>query len=313
MARDTRLASYDERLYGAVDLDENNQPFAPYHSTSSRTEYDDTFPHDPVPLFLSEPAEPEDGFEFETASNRAAISSRILKVSFLLLTAAGISFAILSVPNPLALFANAKASLIGASSSADQPAAPVPSRPQPAAAVQLASNTQPAQAVQPAAVVSASAATERVTRDDIAAALRAAHQDLAEARPPAQGTPAAPAPRAAGTTHGCRRTRKPDEAGQGPDRDRRHRAGAAVARTGGGGAGSRRRAAAGSDLRSRGAGHARTCEASHPIRRRLAAGTRRPRNSARRTRGCDWLKCRISFFESRGQQCDDWLGWRFSP
>ena len=187
MTRETRLTSYDERLFGPVDLDENDQPFAPYHSTSSRTEYDDTFPHDPVPLFLSEPGEPEDGFEFETAGNRAAISSRILKASFLVLTAAGISFAILSVPNPLALFANAKASLIG--SAADQPAATAPSRPQPVAAVQLASNTQPAPAVQPTVVVSPSAATERVTRDDIAAALRAAHQDLAEVRPPAQAAP----------------------------------------------------------------------------------------------------------------------------
>jgi hypothetical protein len=192
MTRESKLTSYDEHLFGPVDLDENNQPFAPYHPTPSRTEYDDTFPHDPVPLFLSEPGEPEDGFEFEMAGNRSVISSRILKASFLVLTAAGISFAILSVPNPLALFANAKASLVG--SAADQPAAPAPSSPQPAAAVQLVSNAPPAQAVQPAAVVGAPSPTarERVTRDDIAAALRAAHHELAVIPQPVQQQAAPP-------------------------------------------------------------------------------------------------------------------------
>jgi len=192
MTRESKLTSYDEHLFGPVDLDENNQPFAPYHPTPSRAEYDDTFPHDPVPLFLSEPDEPEDGFEFEMAGNRSAFSSRILKVSFLVLTAAGISFAILSVPNPLALFANAKASLVG--SAADQPAAPAPSSPPPAAAVQLASNAALAQAVQPAAVVAAPSATirERVTRDDIAAALRAAHHELAVIPQPVQQQAAPP-------------------------------------------------------------------------------------------------------------------------
>jgi hypothetical protein len=196
MTRESKLTSYDEHLFGPVDLDENNQPFAPYHPTPPGTEYDDTFPQDPVPLFLSEPDEPEDGFEFEMAGNRSAISSRILKASFLVLTAAGISFAILSVPNPLALFANAKASLVG--SAADQPAAPAPSSPPPAAAVQLVSNAPPAQAVQPAAVVAApppsATARERVTRDDIAAALRAAHHELAVIPQPVQQQQAAPAP-----------------------------------------------------------------------------------------------------------------------
>ena len=72
------------------------------------------FPLDvPLPLFLSDHAEEPEQPGIGKAWDRAAVSSRNLKTSILVVTAAVIVFAILSVGNPIVLFANATASLVG--------------------------------------------------------------------------------------------------------------------------------------------------------------------------------------------------------
>ena len=68
-------------------------------------------PDHPLPLFLSEPEQPDIG----KAWDRAVISSRILKTSILVVTATAIGIAILWVGNPVALFANVTASLVDTS------------------------------------------------------------------------------------------------------------------------------------------------------------------------------------------------------
>jgi hypothetical protein len=110
------------------------------------------------------------------AWDRTVISSRALKTSILALTAAAIIFAIASFENPLPVFANAKASLI-AVSAAQPSTTPTKSDREHVAAEPLASTTQP-----------------MPTRDEIAAALRAAHQSQAEIRQPPAAAPPLAAP-----------------------------------------------------------------------------------------------------------------------
>jgi hypothetical protein len=68
-----------------------------------------------IPLFLSDHTEEPEQPVIGKARHRAAISSRILKTSILVVTAAAIVFAIQSVGNPLVRFTNATASLVGTS------------------------------------------------------------------------------------------------------------------------------------------------------------------------------------------------------
>jgi len=74
---------------------------------------------DLVPLFPSDYAEEPDVAAILRAWDRADIASRILKTSILFVTAGAIVFAVLSAGNPLALFAKARASLIGTSTPQD--------------------------------------------------------------------------------------------------------------------------------------------------------------------------------------------------
>lgn len=99
-----------------------------------------------LPLFLSEPAEQPGQPGIGKAWVRAALSSRILTTGILVVTAAAIDFAILSVGDPVALFASVTASLVDT---------PVP----------LTARQAP-------------------TRDEIAAALKAAHQSQTETGQP---------------------------------------------------------------------------------------------------------------------------------
>jgi TPR repeat protein len=155
---------------------------------------DYSLPEDPMPLFLSEGAEESRQRGFGTGGERilkrAVVWPRIFKAGVLAAAAAAIAFAILSVGNPLALFADAKASLPAAT--ADQSGATQTPNPQPAAAVQMASHGAPTPVLPSTAGVRASSPTARVTptRDDIALALRAAQQSLVQTDPP----PAAPEP-----------------------------------------------------------------------------------------------------------------------
>jgi hypothetical protein len=74
---------------------------------------------DSVPLFLSEHAENSEQPDIEKAWDIAVISSRILKASIFGVVAAAIVFAIHSMGNPVALFANATAFLVATSAPQD--------------------------------------------------------------------------------------------------------------------------------------------------------------------------------------------------
>jgi len=68
---------------------------------------------------LYDHTEETDQADILKAWDRAVIASRILKTGILFVTAAAIVFAVLSAGNPLVLFANATASLVGASAPQD--------------------------------------------------------------------------------------------------------------------------------------------------------------------------------------------------
>src|SRR5712692_1215019 len=72
-----------------------------------------------IPLFLSDHTEETEQPVIGKAWHRAAISSRILKTSILVVTAAAIVFAIRLVGNPLVLFTNTTASLVATSAPQD--------------------------------------------------------------------------------------------------------------------------------------------------------------------------------------------------
>jgi hypothetical protein len=116
--------------------------------------------NDPIPLFLSEQHDQPD-----TGKDRAVISSRIVKTSILVVTAAAIVFAIVAVGNPLVLFESATASLFA------------PSTPQDDTGPSITQSTADAQAVPP----TASAAP---TGGEIAVASKTADQGQAEIRQP---------------------------------------------------------------------------------------------------------------------------------
>jgi hypothetical protein len=107
-------------------------------------------PDHPLPLFLSDhagkPSQPGNG----KARDRAPISSRILKTGVLVVAAAAIDFAILSVGDPVALFASVTASI--------QSTVGLPGLPP--------------------------TAMDAPTRDEIAAALKTVHQSRTEIRQP---------------------------------------------------------------------------------------------------------------------------------
>jgi hypothetical protein len=122
-----------------------------------------------IPLFLSDHTEEPEQPVIGKAWHRAAISSRILKTSILVVTAAAIVFAIRLVGNPLVRFTNATASLVGTSAPQDG-----------AQSTPTIQSTADAQALSPTA-------REALTGDEIAAAFNAAHQSQTEnPQPPAE-------------------------------------------------------------------------------------------------------------------------------
>jgi flagellar biosynthesis GTPase FlhF len=118
--------------------------------------------NDPIPLFLSEQHDQPD-----IGKDRAVISSRIVKTSILIVTAAAIVFAIVAVGNPLVLFESATASLFAPSTPQDDTGLSMPST----------QSTADAQALPP----TASAAP---TSGEIAVASKTADQGQAEIRQP---------------------------------------------------------------------------------------------------------------------------------
>jgi hypothetical protein len=120
---------------------------------------------DPLPLFLSDEAEYPQMPDAGKHRHRVVIRPRILTAGILAASAAVLVFGILTVENPVSIFPNAKASLSGAV--VMQPGAPPP----PVETVGAIPGAAP-------------------TRDQIAVALRSAHQGQPEVRP----APAAAAP-----------------------------------------------------------------------------------------------------------------------
>jgi TPR repeat protein len=197
MAQNARLTShdcgsyYDEQTVESLDEPAGGPELMAYGSTSSMAKRDYFLPED-IPLFLSnDAAEPGPGGFGDNGtigSDFKAVSSRIFKAGFLVASAAAIAVAVASVENPLAVFANAKASLIGVQSHAPPKsalesvvAAPPATRPESAAPSPIGTAAMPP------------AAEPAPTRDEIASALRAAHQSQPEIRQPA-ATVAAPPP-----------------------------------------------------------------------------------------------------------------------
>ena len=136
--------------------------FALYDTLATK----DGFPSDdPVPLFLSDHAEEPEPPDTRKVWDTAAISSRHLKTSILVVTAAAIVFAIL-VGNPIALLANATASLVGTSASQDD-----------TQSMPTIQSTADAQALPPTA-------SEAPTGEEIAAAFKTAIQSETEIREP---------------------------------------------------------------------------------------------------------------------------------
>lgn len=192
MARNTNFNPYEEEMVGAYDEEPSDSEYMSYGSSPSMPEEDYPFPEDPMPLFLSGGAEEPRQRGFGTGGgelqDRVIVWPKVIKAAIAAGSAAVIAFAILTVGNPLALFADAKASLPGAA--ADQSGATQTLIPQqPAAATQLANAGPPTPVLPPAAGVRASPpAPTRVTRDDIALALRSAQPN------PVQAEPAPPPP-----------------------------------------------------------------------------------------------------------------------
>jgi hypothetical protein len=188
MARNTGFTTFDREFAGARDDHPRGPELRAYRSAPSRTLNIHSLPEDPAPLFVSNDPAERIQRSFGSGGGRrksAAVWPRIFKAGLFATTAAAIAFAIVSIDNPLAMFADAKASLIG--SSADQSGATQQSNPQPA--VVLASAGPPI--TQPSNVRGAPAAAKATpTRDDIAVALKVAHQSQAETDQPPVTAPA---------------------------------------------------------------------------------------------------------------------------
>jgi len=120
-----------------------------------------------IPLFLSDHTEEPEQPVIGNAWHRAAISSRILKTSILVVTAAAMVFAIRLVGNPLVLFTNTTASLVATSAPQDG-----------AQSMPTIQSTADAQALPPTA-------SEAPTGEEIAAASNIAYQSHTENPQPA--------------------------------------------------------------------------------------------------------------------------------
>jgi hypothetical protein len=184
-------ASYDDRYSEPVDLDAFGSQLRPQPPSRSVATRDEFLPDDSVPLFLS-------GADDELRASKFARprkkGSRLLKVGALVVAASVAGF--VAVKNPFTVFANATASLIGM---ADVRSTPAPEA-APRQTVAAVAATTPAVVAAPA-IAAPSAALP--SRDDIALALRAAHQNQAPAEiqqqpvlaaAPAMAAPAMAAP-----------------------------------------------------------------------------------------------------------------------
>lgn len=193
-AYEPRYASYDDQYAEPVDLDEFGSQLRSYHPSRSIVTREEFLPDNSVPLFLS-------GSDEDSAQRFGRLRrnrSRLLKTGILAIAASAAAFTVVAVKNPFTVFANATASLIGISDVRSAPATTT-------AAVQPIVGTR---TVPPTS-------SQSPSRDEIAVALRTAHQNVAPAEtaaplaavapvvaaappaPPAAAAPAAVAPPAA--------------------------------------------------------------------------------------------------------------------
>jgi hypothetical protein len=186
MAREAGFTPSGERIVETFDEDSDNSEFVSYHFGRSSATKENFFPDDPAPLFLSNQVEEPRKARFGRTKDKGILSSLTFKTTIVAAAAATLLFSVSTVENPLTLFANAKASLIGV--------AMPPSSASPSATTPVQSTTE--------ARASAVAGREGPSRDEIAAAFKAvAHQNQPETRQPAAAaiapavaapTPAAP-------------------------------------------------------------------------------------------------------------------------
>jgi hypothetical protein len=157
---------------------------------------EDPPPHEPVPLFLSDyEDEPRHRFGSggdirERNVSRTIVWSRILKGGIAAAAAAGIALAIMSMENPLSVFANAKASLGAAAPF--QFGAAEPARPPQNAMAQLTDPEPPAtpDITPPRQIQPAEQASVPPSRDEITAAYQGALKSrVAAIEPPTQAVP----------------------------------------------------------------------------------------------------------------------------
>jgi len=213
MGRNTRLSPYAKGNGEEFDEDASVIEFMSYRSAPSASK-GNLPPDDSVPLFLSDhdeepPRRPSFGRVRSEDSDsqrvlREPVSPRIIKASILAASVVAIVVAIFAVGNPLALFANAKASLAGTaaglSGAPNQVAAiqrvPEPARaaPEPVVAVRTASADPTAQEPQPNLGARAVSPTAKggPTRDEIASAFKTARQGQPEAALPPAAAPTVP-------------------------------------------------------------------------------------------------------------------------
>jgi len=183
MARTTELTPYDEQIYEALDEEQSISASLAYRFTHPIATSGQLPAEDSMPLFLSNDVEQYGRRGFGEGRERSSLSSIILKLSGMTAVAAAAAFAIMSVGNPLPLFTNAKASLLGVSMGQSNAAG---SNSAQSSSAQT-SAVQPAPAVRPAVDVAQAAppaAPGAPTREEMAKAFIAARQNQAEVRPP---------------------------------------------------------------------------------------------------------------------------------
>jgi hypothetical protein len=155
-------ASYDNQYAEPVDLDAFGSKLRTPHPARSIATREEFLPDDSVPLFLSGSDEDVRSSKF---GRPRKTGSRVLKISAFAIAALIATF--VAVKNPFTVLANATASLIGAADNMRSAQAP----PRQAATAAVA-NT-PAMVAGPTL---ATASAPLPSRDDIAVALRSAHQ-----------------------------------------------------------------------------------------------------------------------------------------
>jgi hypothetical protein len=180
---ESNYASYEDQYAEPVDLDAFGSQLRSHHPARSVATREEFLPEDSVPLFLS-------GADDELRSSKFGrprkSGSRLLKTAAF--AAAALVATFVAVKNPFTVFANATASLIGSSS--DSRSAPPPVTPPQQVAAVAAVTAPVAIAATPA---QASLPAQLPSRDEIALALKTAHQNQApEVQQPAVAA-AAPA------------------------------------------------------------------------------------------------------------------------